>query len=128
MPDLCLQEIQATKQGKYIVKGKNLNSTEANLINYRKKRGEKMSEDQKVVSQFNKNSIEIVKVITQEWKGKEYIDLRIWIMQNPADPGSEKPTQKGLTLDIELLPKLIDALKKAQEALNEGSRTHKKKE
>jgi len=87
-----------------------------------------MSEDQKVVSQFHKNSIEIVKLCISKWKGKEYIDLRIWIMQNPADPGSEVATKKGIRLSADLLPKLINALKKMQEALNEASRTHEKEE
>ena len=80
-----------------------------------------MSEGQKVVSQFHKNSVEIVKLCLSNWKGKEYIDLRIWIMQNPAEPGSEVATKKGIRLSVDLLPKLI-------EALNEASRIHKKEE
>lgn len=78
-----------------------------------------MNETQKLISEFNKSSIEIVKIISQEWKGKPYIDLRIWIMQNPAEPESAKPTHKGLTLDIELLPKLIDALNETSRILKE---------
>jgi len=80
-----------------------------------------MSEDQKVVSQFHKNSIEIVKLCLSKWKGKEYVDLRIWVMQNPAEPGSELATKKGIRLSVDLLPKLI-------EALNETSRILKGKE
>ena len=80
-----------------------------------------MSEGQKVVSQFHKNSIEIVKLCLSKWKGKEYIDLRIWVMQNPAESGSEVATKKGIRLSVDLLPKLI-------KALNEASRIHKKEE
>jgi len=79
-----------------------------------------MSEGQKVVSQFHKNSIEIVKLCVSKWKGKEYIDLRIWVMQNPAEPGSEVATKKGIRLTADLLPKLIDALNEASRILKES--------
>jgi len=57
-----------------------------------------MSEDQKVGSPLHKNSIEIVKLCLSKWKGKEYIDLRIWILENPAKPGSAVATKKGIRL------------------------------
>ena len=89
-------------------------------INYRKKRGEKMSEGQKVVSQFHKNSIEIVKLCLSKWKDKEYIDLRIWVMQNPAEPESEIATKKGIRLSVDLLPKLIEGLNETSRILKES--------
>ncbi|MBA7690387.1 hypothetical protein ES703_98913 [subsurface metagenome] len=88
-----------------------------------------MSEGQKVVSQFHKNSIEIVKLCLSKWKGKEYIDLRIWVMQNPAEPGSEVATKKGIRLSVDLLPKLTKALNEASRILKEkeaGDRTPEK--
>ena len=78
-----------------------------------------MSEGQKVVSQFHKNSIEIVKLCLSKWKGKEYVDLRIWVMQNPAEPGSEVATKKGIRLSVDLLPKLIEALNETSRILKE---------
>jgi hypothetical protein len=89
-------------------------------INYKKKRGEKMSEGQKVVSQFHKNSIEIVKLCLSKWKDKEYIDLRIWVMQNPAEPESEIATKKGIRLSVDLLPKLIEGLNETSRILKES--------
>lgn len=97
-------------------------------INYKKKRGEKMSEGQKVVSQFHKNSIEIVKVCLSKWKGKEYIDLRIWIMQNPAEPGSEVATKKGIRLSVDLLPKLIEGLNETSRILKESKSKNRSSE
>jgi len=87
-----------------------------------------MNGTQKFISQFHKNSIELVKINLGEWRSQPYVDIRIWILGNPAEPGSGVATKKGIRLTADLLPKLIDALKKAQEALNEGSRTHKKEE
>jgi len=72
-------------------------------------------EKQRLIDSFNKNSVEIVKVHVQEWKAQEYIDIRVWYLKHPGEIGAEKPTHKGITLNIELLPDLIQALQKAQE-------------
>lgn len=76
-------------------------------------------EKQKLVDQFNKNSVEIVKVHLQEWRGNPYFDVRSWILDKPGENGSERPTHKGITLNVELLPRLIQALNEAQRSLNE---------
>ena len=68
----------------------------------------------RLIAQFNKNSVEVVKISEAMFKEKKYIDIRIWSMGgNPAEPGTEQPTKKGLCLSIDLLPELIQALKKA---------------
>jgi len=68
----------------------------------------------RLIAQFNKNSVEVIKVSESIFKGKRYIDIRIWAQgENPAEPGTEQPTKKGLCLSIDLLPELIQALKKA---------------
>lgn len=71
-------------------------------------------EKQKLIDQFNKNSVEIVKVQLHEWKSQKYIDIRAWYIEDPAKNIAKKPTHKGLTLNAELLPKLIQSLQKAQ--------------
>lgn len=70
-----------------------------------------------IISEFNKNSIEIVKVSIQEFNGKPYVDLRIWALNKPAEPGSEVATKKGICISAELLPKMIDALQSAEDKL-----------
>lgn len=77
---------------------------------------------QELIDQFHKNSIEIVKVVIEEFRGEPYVDMRIWILNNPAEPGSEVATKKGICLSAELLPQLIRALEKAQEKVKTGSK------
>lgn len=72
-------------------------------------------ENQRLVDQFNKNSVEMVKVHLQEWKSQAYFDVRVWYSENPGENGAERPTHKGITLNVELLPQLITALQKTQE-------------
>ena len=78
-----------------------------------------MSEGQKLISQFHKTSIELVKIHLSEWKSRVYVDVRIWVLGDPAKPESAVATKKGVSLNVELLPKLI-------EALNKASRIYKK--
>jgi hypothetical protein len=78
-----------------------------------------MSEGQKLISQFHKTSIELVKINLSEWKSKLYVDVRVWVLEEPTKPGSAVPTKKGIRLSVDLLPKLV-------EALNKASRIHKK--
>ena len=74
---------------------------------------------QRLIAEFNKNSMEIIKVNLQEWRGKKYVDIRICVLQDPTDKATEIATKKGITLNIELLPELIKALVKAQKVLGE---------
>ena len=74
-------------------------------------------EKQQLIGEFDKNSVEKIKVHLQEWKGSTYIDLRIWIKPDAGENGGEIATKKGLTLHVELIPDLIAALEKAREAI-----------
>jgi len=78
-----------------------------------------MNETQELVSQFHRNSIELVKINLSEWRSQPYVDIRIWILKNPAEPGSAVPTKKGIRLSADLVPKLIDALNEASRILKE---------
>ena len=80
-----------------------------------------MSEGQKLISEFHKNSIELVKIHLSEFRSKLYVDVRSWVLKDPAKPGSAVATKKGIRLSVDLLPKLI-------EGLNETSRILKGKE
>jgi len=73
---------------------------------------------QKLIDQFDKNGLEKIKVHLQEWKGEKYVDVRVWILPDAGEEGAEIATKKGLTLHVELIPDLIEALKKARESLN----------
>lgn len=90
-----------------------------------------MEDRQQLISQFHKSSIELVRINLSEWKSKPYVDIRIWVLEDPAKPGSAVPTKKGIRLSIDLLPKLIDALNKASRILKEketGNKSPEKEE
>jgi len=76
-----------------------------------------MNETQELISEFHRNSVELVKINLREWNSKLYVDVRIWFLEDPAKPGSAVPTKKGVRLSADLLPKLIDALSKASRIL-----------
>ena len=65
-----------------------------------------MAED-KVVSSFKRNPTEEVRAGIKEFKGRRYIDLRIYYMD---DQGEWKPTRKGISLATDFMPELKDAV------------------
>ncbi|MDE2446490.1 MAG: transcriptional coactivator p15/PC4 family protein [Alphaproteobacteria bacterium] len=50
---------------------------------------------------------DVVRVSVTEYRGKPLIDLRCWY---EAAGGELKPSPKGITLSLETLPRLADAL------------------
>ncbi|MBA7705906.1 hypothetical protein ES703_114748 [subsurface metagenome] len=81
------------------------------------------NDKQELIDQFHKNSIELVKINLNEWKGELYVDVRIWMLERPQEPGSVRPSHKGIRLNVELLPQLIKGLEKAQARVKAKSRT-----
>lgn len=63
---------------------------------------------------FPKNSLEEVRASLTEFKGRQYIDLRVFYK---AEDDEFRPTKKGLTLSPELIPELEEALHKLKEAV-----------
>ena len=55
-------------------------------------------EKQKLIDQFNKNSVEVVKVQIHEWKSQKYVDIRAWYIEDPVKNIAKKASHKGLTL------------------------------
>jgi len=74
-------------------------------------------EKQQLIDQFDKNSIENIRINLQEWKGEKYIDMRVWIRPDTEEGGQDIATKKGLTLNVALIPELIEALQKARKAI-----------
>ncbi|MBN2802918.1 MAG: transcriptional coactivator p15/PC4 family protein [Deltaproteobacteria bacterium] len=54
-----------------------------------------------------RNQTEQVRVGVKEFKGKSYIDIRIYYMD---DQGDWKPTKKGVSLSTEYIAELKDAV------------------
>lgn len=72
-----------------------------------------MAED-KVVATFKRNPTEEVRAGIKEFKGRRYIDLRIYYMD---DQGEWKPTRKGISLSTDFMPELKDAVSQIEAAL-----------
>ena len=70
----------------------------------------------RIVYSFQKNATEQVWVSMSEYKGKDYIDLRVYFQD---DDGEYKPTKKGLALSPHLLPELEAAIMKLKEVLED---------
>lgn len=81
------------------------------------------NDKQELIDQFHKNSIELIEINLNEWKGELYVDVRIWMLERPQEPGSVRPSHKGIRLNVELLPQLIKGLEKAQARVKAKSRT-----
>jgi hypothetical protein len=70
--------------------------------------------ERKEIHRFEKNSLEEVRVSLTTYKGREYIDLRVFFQ---GDDGEMHPGKKGLTIRLDLLPDLETAILKLREAL-----------
>jgi len=77
-----------------------------------------MAED-KVVASFKRNPTEEVRAGIKEFKGRRYIDLRIYYLD---DQNEWKPTRKGISLATDFMPELktaVDSLEKELKSLEQ---------
>jgi len=63
--------------------------------------------DRRVIYTFEKNSVEQVQISLTEFKGQDFVDIRAFYR---SESGDFKPTRKGLTISVELLPNLLEGL------------------
>ena len=45
-------------------------------------------EKQRKIDEFFKNSMEVVRIYVQEWKGSDYIDIRVWYSERAGQNGA----------------------------------------
>lgn len=69
-----------------------------------------------ILYSFPKNAMEEVRASLTDYKGKKYIDLRVFYK---GDHDEMKPSKKGLTLAPELIFELENALQKVKDAASE---------
>lgn len=69
-----------------------------------------------LIGKVQKNSLESVNVCLSSFKGKIYVDFRIWYRED-ASKSEEKPTQKGLCLSADVLEEVLPLLQKALAAI-----------
>ncbi|MCU0596609.1 MAG: transcriptional coactivator p15/PC4 family protein, partial [Desulfobacterota bacterium] len=60
-----------------------------------------MAKEAQLVHSFPKNPLEEVRISLSVYRGKQYIDLRIYYK---GDDGEFHPSKKGLTVSPDLLP------------------------
>lgn len=69
---------------------------------------------EKLIDTFSKNSVEEVRTALTEYKGHRLLDIRVWYEDAS---GERKPTKKGITIGVDLLPDLVKSIRKTQEAV-----------
>lgn len=79
-----------------------------------------MDNNQRILSEFEKNSSEVVRISSIEYQSNKYVDLRIWILGDHGSKESRLPTKKGIRIHSELLPDLIQALQQAKELIKKS--------
>jgi hypothetical protein len=60
---------------------------------------------------IRKNKVEEVRVSIDEFHGHRLVNLRVWYN---ANNGEMRPGKQGLALRVDLLPELLDALKRVR--------------
>lgn len=65
---------------------------------------------EEVLYQFDKNEREVVKLRKSTFKGKEYVDLRLYVRSEGG--GEDIPTKKGVNLPVEKIVELKKAIAK----------------
>lgn len=82
-----------------------------------------MEDSRELIGEVSKSSLEVVRIHVSTFKGKPYVDARIFVQVEGKDPGVVIPTKKGLFLTpvlmLKLLPFLITAQKRAVELSRE---------
>ena len=68
----------------------------------------------RVVHEFEKNGLEVVRFALTEFKGHQLVDVRVFYQD---DEGEWRPTKKGVSLSIDLIEDLCEGIRKLQEAL-----------
>ena len=77
------------------------------------------TQEPKLITEFNKNSTEVVKVQLTEFDGQQLLDVRVWAVRQ----GKEYvPTKKGITLRVEQIDDLKEAIDMAAEEIEKTQR------
>lgn len=62
------------------------------------------------MKQIVKNSQEVIRIDSQEYKGKQLVDIRVWRKTYRNTNGGYARTKKGLTISADLVGELHNAL------------------
>jgi hypothetical protein len=73
-----------------------------------------MSNEDRIVHTFQKNALEEIRASIRHYRGKEYIDLRVYYQ---ADDGEYRPSKKGITVSPDLFREVEEAVKKVRKVI-----------
>ena len=76
-----------------------------------------MADESRLVGTIDRNERERVQIAVNEYKGKSYLDLRIFYTTDAGD--TWRPTQKGVTIAPEHLDTLIEAIEESKKVFAE---------
>ncbi len=80
-----------------------------------------------IIKDIQKNNSEIIRIEVSEFKGRELINIRIWY--STIDGGSGdliyKPTQKGVTLNINEFKELKDGIDRLDQYIEDQQKGEK---
>ena len=76
-----------------------------------------MSDTSTVIAEIVKNSREVLRVNVGPYKGRQLLSIWTWV-QAP-DGNGMRPTNKGISVRVELLPDLKRAIEKAETTAKE---------
>ncbi len=68
-----------------------------------------------ILGEIERNPTEVLRVSLENFKGRDYIDLRIYYQD---ENGEWKPTKKGVTVAPDKLDDVINFFNKAKEELS----------
>jgi len=71
------------------------------------------------IASFRKNAMEEVRASLSDYKGKTYLDIRVFYRD---EEGEWKPTKKGITIAPDLLPELEKAVAALRDAIEQPAR------
>jgi hypothetical protein len=72
--------------------------------------------DNQQICSFPKNAMETLVFSVNQYKGRTYLDMRLWAKSDNGD-GQEFATKKGITIGISLFPQFKAAMAKVETAL-----------
>jgi len=75
-----------------------------------------MSEENNILSVIPRTETERIQISINEYKGKKYLDLRIFYTTDGGD--SWLPTKKGISVNAENIELLKDSIEKAMSELS----------
>ena len=73
---------------------------------------------EKLISTIEKNSREEIRVELSEFKGHDLLAVRVYTDIDGAE--ERKPTKKGITINVKLLPDLLKAVTEAERQARQG--------